>query len=106
MRWRLVWVSGPSMVPTLRNGDLLLVRRGARVRGGDVVLASFRDLPGRYVVKRAVHPADGGWWLASDNPFAGGDSAAHGAGDVVARVVWRLWPGRPARPGAAPSVDL
>lgn len=77
------------MVPTLRDGDVVLVRHGAQVRVGDVVLARYRSLPDRYVVKRAVRPADGGWWLASDNPAAGGDSAAHGVADVLARVVLR-----------------
>jgi len=77
------------MVPTLRDGDVVLVRHGARVRPGDVVLARYRSLPDRYVVKRAVRPADGGWWLASDNPAAGGDSASHGVADVLARVVLR-----------------
>jgi len=95
--WQLVRVSGPSMAPTLRDGDLLLTRHGAVIRPGDLVLAMFPDLPGRLVVKRAVRPADGGWWLASDNPFAGGDSEAHGAGEVRARVVLRLRPGLPTR---------
>ena len=44
------------------------------------------------MVKRAVRPSDGGWWLASDNTVAGGDSAAHGVADVQARVVLRLRP--------------
>lgn len=79
------------MVPTLRDGDVVVVRHGARIRPGDVVLARFRALPDRYVLKRAVRPQDGGWWVASDNPAAGGDSAVHGVADVVARAVlcWR-----------------
>ncbi|GAB2486571.1 S24/S26 family peptidase [Jatrophihabitans fulvus] len=97
-RWLRVAVSGPSMVPTLRHGDVLLARRGSRVRAGDVVLARFRDLPDRLVVKRAVRPSDGGWWVVSDNGFAGGDSTVHGPADVEARVVLRLGPGRPRRP--------
>ena len=52
-------------------------------------------LPDRLVVKRAVRPADGGWWLRSDNAFAGGDSDAHGAADVLGRVVVRVSPGTP-----------
>jgi phage repressor protein C with HTH and peptisase S24 domain len=87
------------MSPTLRDGDLVLVRLGAAVRPGDVVLARFRQLADRYVLKRAAHPQDGGWWLASDNPFAGGDSASHGVAEVAGRVVVRLpaggwWPRR------------
>ena len=88
--WRVVEVSGPSMVPTLHHGDVLLARRRVRVSVGDVVLARFRAMPDRLVVKRAVRPVQDGWWLASDNPFAGGDSEAHGVADVEARVVLRL----------------
>jgi len=95
--WQVVRVAGPSMVPTLRHGDTVLVRHHARIRPGDVVLASFRDLPDRLVLKRAADPRDGGWWLTSDNAAAGGDSASHGVADVHARVVLRLTPGMPCR---------
>lgn len=90
-------VSGPSMVPTLRHGDVLIARHGAPVRPGDVVLARFRTLPDRLVVKRVVRAEEGGWWLASDNAFAGGDSISHGPADVLARVVLRVRPGLPSR---------
>jgi phage repressor protein C with HTH and peptisase S24 domain len=94
-----VLVAGPSMVPTLRSGDAVLVRRGGRIRAGDVVLARFRDGPDRLVVKRAVRPHDGGWWIEGDNPYAGADdSRRYGVADVLGRVVWRYWPpGRPPR---------
>jgi phage repressor protein C with HTH and peptisase S24 domain len=88
-------VSGPSMVPTLRSGQTVLVRYGAAIRPGDVVLARFRAMPDRLVVKRAARAVDGGWWLASDNAFAGGDSAVHGVADVLGRVVLSLRPGLP-----------
>jgi phage repressor protein C with HTH and peptisase S24 domain len=94
--WQLIRVSGPSMVPTLRDGDRVLARHGARIHAGDVVLAEFRALRGRLVVKRAVREQDSGWWLASDNAFAPGDSAEHGVADVHARVV------RVVRRGARP----
>lgn len=102
MRWPLgaALVAGPSMLPTLRPGDAVVVWRGLppggmRVRGGDVVLARFRALPDRLVVKRAVHPFEGGWWLEGDNPEHSDDSRRYGAADVVGRVIWRYWP--PAR---------
>jgi phage repressor protein C with HTH and peptisase S24 domain len=85
------------MVPTLRHGDVILALRNRPVRPGDVVLARFRALPDRLVVKRVVQARDGGWWVASDNGYAGGDSAAHGVADVVARVVLRLRRGLPKR---------
>jgi phage repressor protein C with HTH and peptisase S24 domain len=90
-----VRVSGPSMVPTLRDGDSVIVRHGARVRPGDVVLARFRTDPDRLVLKRAVREMDDGWWLVSDNRFAGGDSFTHGVADVLGRVVLRLSHGMP-----------
>lgn len=92
LRWGWVRVSGPSMVPTLRHGDLVLVRWGAPVRSGDVVLARFRSLPERLVIKRADRPEAGAWQLRSDNDFVGGDSASHGLADVLARAVL-VWPG-------------
>src|SRR3954466_12802940 len=95
--WQRVDVSGPSMSPTLRSGDVLIVRHGARVRPGDVVLARFRSLPDRLVLKRPVRPEAEGGWRAADNPFACGDSDTHGVADVLARVVLRVRPGRPRR---------
>jgi SOS-response transcriptional repressor LexA len=85
------------MVPTLRDGDQVVVRHGATIRAGDVVLATFRSLPGRLVLKRAVREQDGGWWLASDNGFAGGDSTQHGVADVHARATFELRHGMPRR---------
>jgi SOS-response transcriptional repressor LexA len=84
-----VLVRGPSMVPALRDGDVLVVRRGAPTRPGDVVVARFRSRPDLLVVKRAVAPQDGGWLLGSDNPFATGPG---GVADVEARVLMRYWP--------------
>ncbi|MEV6368299.1 S24/S26 family peptidase [Micromonospora musae] len=97
-----VLVSGPSMAPTLRHGDALLVRRGGRpVRPGDVVVAVFRSRPDLLVVKRAVRPQDGGWWLLGDNDLVTDDSRAYGVADVRGRVLARYWP-RPGRVRARP----
>lgn len=89
MRVGRVVVSGPSMVPTLRDGDFLIVRKGAAVRPGDIVVARFRERPGLLVVKRAVAEQDGGWLLSSDNPYASGPT---GVADVAAKVLLRYWP--------------
>jgi len=89
-----VLVRGPSMVPTLYDGDWLLVGRGLWVRPGDLVVARFRERPELLVVKRAVSPRDGGWELSSDNPFAPGPG---GVADVEARVLWRYRPLRRRR---------
>jgi nickel-type superoxide dismutase maturation protease len=91
-----VLVQGPSMAPTVRSGDALLVRRGSRVRPGDIVVARFRSRPDLLVVKRAVAPQDGGWWLRGDNDLVTDDSRAYGVADVIGRVFCRYWP-RPSR---------
>ncbi|WDZ85105.1 S24/S26 family peptidase [Micromonospora cathayae] len=92
-----VLVTGPSMVPTLRHGDALLVRRGGRaVRPGDIVVAVFRSRPDLLVVKRAVRPVEGGWWVCGDNALGTDDSGTYGVADVLGRVVARYWP-RPRR---------
>jgi hypothetical protein len=87
------------MRPTLAPGDRLLVRYGADVRPGRIVLARLAD--GTLSVKRATErrtTAGGrpGWWLASDNPAAGVDSRHRGPvpdDDVLAVVLARVWPG-------------
>jgi phage repressor protein C with HTH and peptisase S24 domain len=84
------------MVPALNDGDRLLVLWGGRVRPGALVVGRFRSRPELLVVKRAVAPEDGGWRLASDNPFAEGPS---GVADVEARVLLRYWPPTRTSPG-------
>jgi nickel-type superoxide dismutase maturation protease len=96
VRWQLVLVQGPSMVPTLRSGDALLVRRGARVRSGDIVVARFRTRPDLLVVKRAVRAEDGGWWIQGDNTLIEDDSRRYGVADVIGRVLIRYYP-KPGR---------
>lgn len=80
------------MLPTLREGDCLLVRSGARIAAGDVVVARFRERPSLLVVKRAITETDGGWLLASDNPAVEGHGLTSGLGDVEAKVLLRYWP--------------
>ena len=101
-------VRGRSMLPTLREGDRLLVRYGARVRPGRVVRARLAD--GTVALKRATGrrtTRDGGpaWWLLSDNPVEGVDSRHRGpvpAADVLGVAALRSWP-RPGRVPAAPA---
>jgi hypothetical protein len=91
--WGLAVVRGQSMEPTLRDGDRLLVRYGAPVRPGLLVLAK---LPGRpLAVKRAVLRDGHGWWVERDNPHVGVDSWLLGTvpeSDIRAVVVRRVWP--------------
>jgi len=71
-------VTGPSMVPTLQHGDLLVVQYGARVRRGDVVVLRHPFQQDLLVVKRAAERREGGWWVLADNAYAGGDSTDYG----------------------------
>jgi nickel-type superoxide dismutase maturation protease len=103
--WAMARVSGPSMSPTVRSGDRLLVRRvrpGGAVRPGDVVLARFPSRPDLLVVKRARRAVAGGHWVEGDNPLVTDDSRAFGVAVVVGRVVLRLWPS-PGRLAARPE---
>ncbi|MFP3962163.1 nickel-type superoxide dismutase maturation protease [Actinomadura fulvescens] len=95
--WRVVAVTGASMSPALRPGDWLIVRRGGRVRVGDIVVARHPERPDTLTVKRATFRDGAGWWLESDDQRARGrrDSWNWGAVPdelVVGRVVARYWP--------------
>jgi nickel-type superoxide dismutase maturation protease len=96
--WVMARVTGPSMSPTVRHGDRLLVRRvsTASVRAGDVVLARFPSRPELLVVKRVRRAVPGGYWVEGDNSLVADDSRAYGVAVVVGRVVGRVWP-RPGR---------
>ena len=94
---RAVLVQGPSMLPTLRDGDCLVVRPGSRVRAGSVVVARFPSRPDLLVVKRAVRPEGDLWWVEGDNPAVTDDSRRYGPAEVLAVVALRYWPLPPKR---------
>jgi nickel-type superoxide dismutase maturation protease len=105
--WVMARVAGPSMSPTVRHGDRLLVRRltpGTAVPPGAVVLARFPSRPELLVVKRVARAVPGGAWVLGDNPLVTDDSRAFGPAVPVGRVLARLWP-RPGRLGAPPAVS-
>ncbi|MEU9300690.1 nickel-type superoxide dismutase maturation protease [Streptomyces sp. NPDC048269] len=96
-RFGLVDVSGPSMVPTLVHGDQVLVRYGAAVRPGDVVVLRHPFQQDLLVIKRAVERRPGGcWWVLGDNPYnETGDSTVYGPVPdelVLATAVLRIRP--------------
>ncbi|MET9322515.1 nickel-type superoxide dismutase maturation protease [Streptomyces sp. NPDC003038] len=102
--FEVVEVAGPSMVPTLVHGDRLVVRYGAAVRPGDVVVLRHPFQQDLLVVKRAVERRPGGWWVLGDNPYnETGDSTVFGPVPdelVLATAVLRF------RPRAADQCSL
>ena len=101
MRWPLfrVAVAERSMEPALRPGDWLLVRRGGKIRPGQVVVARHPARLGMLLVKRADRRQAEGWWLLSDNAGeATVDSRQFGPVPpelIEGRVLGRYW--RPRR---------
>lgn len=102
MRPALVRVRGRSMLPTYREGDVLLVLRGLRPRAGRAhVVRLPPDAAGRprpLAVKRLTGrdpDAPERWWVDSDNPAEGvtsfdvGSLAETDVLAVVAGLVWR-----------------
>jgi phage repressor protein C with HTH and peptisase S24 domain len=83
------------MAPTLRDSDVVLVRRGSRVRAGEVALVRWAQRPGQLSVKRVIRPDGDGWHVLGDNTFGSTDSRDLGPAEVLGVVRWRLWP----RPG-------
>ena len=85
----VIKVSGDSMLPTLSDGDEILVDAAdgaARLRDGIYVLRA----DGALMVKRiAMHPAGRGFTVSSDNPayppWVGLDPASIA---IIGRVVW------------------
>ncbi|MFI1568744.1 nickel-type superoxide dismutase maturation protease [Streptomyces sp. NPDC020490] len=91
-------VTGPSMVPTLRHGDRLVVQYGARIRPGDVIVLRHPFQQDLLVVKRAAERREGGWWVLGDNSYAGGDSTDYGTVPedlVLGKVRLRYRPRKP-----------
>jgi hypothetical protein len=110
----LVRVRGRSMLPTLTDGDVLLVASGRRARlraraGRLAVVRLSADRP--VAVKRLGIRDPGGWWVERDNPAEGTDSWQLGRpvadADILGLVLLRIWPppfrlpASPARPPGA-----
>ena len=112
---RLMRVTGPSMEPTLRSGELVLISaRAYRVRKprvGELVAARPAAAWGRAVIKRLAGlphqrvEVDGQqWMLGEDEFFLLGDHLRHSEdsrtfgpvtrGELIGPVQFRVWPWR------------
>ncbi len=90
--WRRAVVRGPSMSPTLSDGDVVLVSLRARPRPGAVVMVRWPQRPDQLSIKRAVGRHGSGWWVLGDNPDASTDSRHLGTAHLIAVVIARLYP--------------
>ncbi len=91
-RFGLAVVRGPSMEPTLVDGDRLVVLHGATPRVGGLAVLRLPD--GVVGVKRVARRDGDGWYVVSDNGAVRAlDSTVFGViadSAVVARVLFRL----------------
>ncbi|MBB5893613.1 S26 family signal peptidase [Kutzneria kofuensis] len=97
-RWplRRLRVRGPSMAPTLKDGDVLLVSFRRKATPGAIVLVRWPARPDQLSVKRAVERRGEQWFVVGDNQFGSTDSRDLGPADVLGVATFRLWP-RPRR---------
>jgi nickel-type superoxide dismutase maturation protease len=84
---RRVTVRGPSMAPTLKDGDVVLVRRARRAKPGDIVLVRWPSRPRQLSIKRVLRE---GYFVVGDNEFASTDSHQLGLAEVLGVVITRL----------------
>ncbi|WP_026152111.1 S26 family signal peptidase [Actinopolyspora halophila] len=96
LRWRRLRVRGASMAPTLRDGDIVLLKLRSEPAPGEVVLVRWSSRPEQLSVKRAVCRQDGGWHVTGDHTEASTDSRKLGPAEVLGVLHWRLVP-RPGR---------
>lgn len=87
-------VEGDSMMPTVRSGDVVLIRPTADYSVGDIVLSNHPYKTSVKLLKRISQiDADGAVQLVGDNPAESTDSRAFGAVSlelVMGKVVGRL----------------
>jgi nickel-type superoxide dismutase maturation protease len=96
----LPWmVSGRSMEPTLRAGDMVIVDlwsyRQRRPREGEIVLFSGAEPASAPMVKRVANRTGSTFWLLGDNLEMSNDSRHFGPVPeerIRGRLVWRYWP--------------
>lgn len=93
-RRKVFLVEGDSMIPTLANGDKVLVRPAVSVTVGDLVVAKHPYRSDVKVVKRVGNVSgDGRLTLVGDNPTESSDSRTFGTvsiESIIGNVVSKL----------------
>lgn len=73
------------MAPTLKDGDVVIVRRTSTAKVGDIVLVRWPQRPGQLSIKRVAGP---GYFVVGDNQRASTDSNQLGPAEVLGVVIW------------------
>jgi signal peptidase I len=73
------------MAPTLKDGDVVIVRRTSTAKVGDIVLVRWPRRPGQLSIKRVAGP---GYFVVGDNTLASTDSNQLGPAEVLGVVIW------------------
>jgi len=69
--FRLARISGESMAPTYKSGELVLVRLfmsgEPRISPGEIALIEREVMPGIFFIKRVTKIQDDSYWVEGDN---------------------------------------
>ena len=91
--WGMAIVRGRSMMPTLRDGERLLVNYGRLPNVGEITVVRFDDV---VAIKRLSLREGDEWWFSRDNTAEGVDSWTRGvpsrSEDILGTAVLRIWP--------------
>lgn len=81
-------VSGPSMEPTLKDGDIIFAKRvsNVKIQTKDIVVARYQN---RDIIKRVSDIKGGQISLIGDNPDFSNDSRNYGY-IPIGCVMWRV----------------
>ena len=75
-----VTVIGPSMQPTLKNGQKCIALKGRFLaRQGAIAVFTHPARPELLELKRLAHKTKGKWWVVGDNESESNDSRDFGA---------------------------
>lgn len=81
------------MMPTLKNGDEVLVKAVETLQIGDIVAANHPYKQSVVIIKRISKIGEKGLFLVGDNPFESTDSRSFGEvlqKNVLGKVVCKL----------------